>query len=532
MGIFDIFRKKGSSGSEEKGDGDGGKGTAPSDGFAGSMDDIFASLSGPPPAGEAGSEAGESGPGAPSGGSWRVECRYRNIETCKVLTIKAIRTYTGLGLKEARILAEKTEASFDGLSEKDARGLEAELKRLGHEARALMAGESADQAGEEVPSEDKGRVECRYVNIETCKILTIKAIRTYTGKGLKEAKALSEQETAVFEGLTEEAAVSMAGELKALGHEARAFGADGEISVIIPEKPVPPNLLAMDAFYVLYDRTFRSGYPYVGAPVRLLSFENEARALLARDRLEKDFLGETEVRRIASDTFISFFDFLIHWGIDLIRFEKEDGQTFDLRVRQMYEGTEICAVDIRNAGLRANLLSDGQVMAGYGRYGDRLSSEQDTDFRRAFLIKLVYRKMIIPSAVFYAILAGPRREGYIGVTREALQETQAHLSEKTSLLPEGCLGYEVHEGRLPLRLAYRKDTQMLPVFTDYQSASEVLKRFRKTGTKDSLILVTAKEAYQELKSTPQTSGMAVDIPTIGFILEREELDNIFSGTED
>ncbi|PCC70571.1 ribosomal protein L7/L12 [Nannocystis exedens] len=144
----------------------------------------------------------------------------RHFGTHKISVIKIIREATGLGLKEAKDLAESTDVMVkDGLGGGEAQRLAQALRTVGARVEVRSPAWTTDQEDDE----DDGPDPTTPVDVVlgACgpqKIAVIKLIREETDCGLKEAKDLAETPGAVlWEGLRRADAEALAQRLTALG---------------------------------------------------------------------------------------------------------------------------------------------------------------------------------------------------------------------------------------------------------------------------------------------------------------------------
>ncbi|MCY1056662.1 ribosomal protein L7/L12 [Nannocystis sp. SCPEA4] len=156
-----------------------------------------------------------------------------NFGVQKINVIKVIREATGLGLKEAKDLAETTDALVkQGMSEAEAWALAEKLTSVGATVEVRRPPQAA------VPSNASG--EAFGVKLKHCgpnKISVIKLVREVTGLGLKDAKDLSEStDVWIREDMLEAEARSLAQQLTGVGAsvEVHGFGRPAAMPVIEP----------------------------------------------------------------------------------------------------------------------------------------------------------------------------------------------------------------------------------------------------------------------------------------------------------
>ncbi|WAS93539.1 ribosomal protein L7/L12 [Nannocystis punicea] len=144
--------------------------------------------------------------------------------TRKLDVVKAIRDFTGLGLKDAKDLAESTEVVLkQGMSEPEARSFAQALS--GVDASVSVRGAAATTPSPVGGSGGDGS-EVVLHHFGTRKIDVIKLIREATALGLKEAKDLSESTDVVIKsGMREDEAQKLARALAVVGARVSVRGA-------------------------------------------------------------------------------------------------------------------------------------------------------------------------------------------------------------------------------------------------------------------------------------------------------------------
>lgn len=143
------------------------------------------------------------------------------LQSCgrnKIAAIKAIREVTGLGLREAKELAETDGATIKrGLGADEAASIARALTEVGATVEVRGSGESVAAAAPE-ETDPSTLVDVVLTACGTNKILVIKEVRGVTNLGLKDAKDLVESAPAVIkEGMEAGAAKELAARLLAAG---------------------------------------------------------------------------------------------------------------------------------------------------------------------------------------------------------------------------------------------------------------------------------------------------------------------------
>lgn len=154
-------------------------------------------------------------PAADSGGSHLWTVRLAQIGSRKIAVIKAVRSFSGLGLKETKDLVESAPvvvltspdeasayAAYEALREAQAKAELIAPEHVEHDAPVFTLPES---------------VQLKLVSFGSSKIAVIKAVRTATGFGLKEAKELVDRVPSELPPLEEDRAQQLIDAINAAG---------------------------------------------------------------------------------------------------------------------------------------------------------------------------------------------------------------------------------------------------------------------------------------------------------------------------
>ena len=143
-----------------------------------------------------GSPASQSAPPAATSSS-ALTLRMLDYGSRKVAVIKALRAFTGLGLKDAKELVERSPTVVKEWDDPSDRAVAQQaansLRAVGARVELLSGAPAASKPKPTAPSPASGPLTLRLLSFGSNKIAVIKAVRFITSLGLKDAKQLVER---------------------------------------------------------------------------------------------------------------------------------------------------------------------------------------------------------------------------------------------------------------------------------------------------------------------------------------------------
>lgn len=290
-------------------------------------------------------------------------------------------------------------------------------------------------------------------------------------------------------------------------------------------------LFSLECIFAAYDDAYIGKYPFIDLDGNIELFSSEEKAEIERSFFAENDIGNFTVKKLDKSQYQDFFNELASYGITRYNLDGNKAVT-NLPLTEGKEAGGKWIADDINSKVRNGLLRRMQLISRFNNISDpALKAEKKPIYASQLNSLTSSAYTALCNGVVYALTHGPFVENVTFYTKDAFNRVKNILSAKgkgsdIDFIAPGDNRYSIVDSIPAVGVINIRNKGIYScAFTGLDEAHQVRKEFKSIGSDDNVIIITFEEF---LAFASKHNGIALDMPSYAYLINKKEMDNIIS----